>query len=151
MELYTCVHVSVFLHTHARFCTCGSTCTALAWLHVQGLLFVPLPAHISVCIGLCVSVSVCVCIFWLSKSSLILQFCDRIKPVFKSLYCRNDHVLYFVVTRESWYCCAQTVFRKPPGLGCKSVKWNHRVLSVCLCAHLQCYLCNLSSITRTNG
>ena len=128
---HVCMLLSLCTHMHG-FAHMDLQCSALPWLRVQGLLFV------CVCVCVCVRTRVFV---GFSISSLILQFCDRINPVFKSLYCRNDHVLYFVVTRDSWHCSVQTVFRKPSGLGCKSVKWNHRVLSVCVCVHIYKLIC----------
>jgi len=37
-----------------------------------------------------------VCGVFFSTSNLILQFCDKINPVFVCLYCRNNHTFHFV-------------------------------------------------------
>lgn len=81
------VYVSVLVHRHA-----------FLYVHSQGVLFV-LAFVCSVCVGLCTRVTVHI-FMGFSKSALIFQFCNRINPIFESLYCRDDRVLYFVVTRD---------------------------------------------------
>lgn len=81
------VYVSVLVHRHA-----------FLYVPSQGVLFV-LAFVCSVCEGLCTRVTVHICMGF-SKSALIFQLCNRINPIFESLYCRDDRVLYFVVTRD---------------------------------------------------
>lgn len=77
----------------------------LAQLHVRRIMYLSL--------HMCTKCEYQCCYVCVSKSSLILQFCNRINHISESLYCRDDHVLHFVVTRDSQHCSVQTILRKP--------------------------------------